>query len=131
PRGLGPALALPVVLVLAALPAARGASATVRDAVTLWRHALAVTPRHALVRYNLGRLLVDRGELITVDEDRPGALDLLSWSLARGPHPGYAAWAHQMLGDAANGIVGAGPADPERAARHYRLALHERPGLVD
>lgn len=130
-NGLGGALALAGGLVLAALPASRAATAVFRDDMTLWRNAVAVAPDLPLPRYNLGRELLERGEVLTRDHAHPGAADLLASSLALEPRHVYAGLAHQMLGDVALGLVGPGPAEPQRAARHYRAAADALPGLIE
>lgn len=127
-RGDGPGASLValVLVVLAAVPAARAASATFADDLTLWSHAAEVTPGLAHARYNHGYFLMERGRTLALDVDRPGGPDELRASLALAPRHRYAAFAHDMLGQH---VLERVPPSPVLAAHHFREAIEHMPEL--
>jgi hypothetical protein len=130
-KGLGVALLLPAVALIAALPVARSGVAVFDNDLSLWAHAARVSPGVAHARYNHGYYLNASGRDLSEDRSRPGAADELSASLVIDPGHLYAGFAHQILGNIALGVTGARLALPSEAARHYRLAIEAMPQLID
>jgi hypothetical protein len=131
-RGLGPSVAVVLLILLAALPACRSAVAVFRDDLSLWRHAARIAPDLPLVRYNLGLFLDRAGQHLPEDRDHPGCIAELRASLELDPGHVYAGYAHEMLGAHALGQRGvSAPANPWVAADHFREAMKQLPGLVD
>jgi tetratricopeptide (TPR) repeat protein len=116
--------ALPVAATLVVLTCAVTARAQVEhwsDSVTLWQHAIRVTPDSYIAFENLGQALRERGQL---DEAKANYTRALALSPAGSP--GYAAVIHNSLG-----MVLTREGKTGEAAEQFAAAVRFNPGFAE